>query len=63
MLLIILALAILTAGLSLIAAGVVVVLKSNNKLAGWVVLAVGIVFLLVPVLILIGNIFTRSISG
>jgi len=42
----ILLLAILLTGLVLLAAGVVVLLKTKNKLAGWVVVAVGLVFTL-----------------
>ena len=42
----ILLLAILLTGLVLLAAGVIVLLKAKNKLAGWVVVAVGMVFTL-----------------
>jgi len=42
----ILLLAILLTGLILLAAGVIVLLKAKNKLAGWVVVAVGMVFTL-----------------
>jgi len=42
----ILLLAILLTGLVLVAAGIVVLLKSRNKLAGWIMLAAGIVFTL-----------------
>lgn len=40
----ILLLALMLTGLVLVATGIVVLLKSNNKLAGWIVLAVGATF-------------------
>jgi hypothetical protein len=63
MLIFIFLLTILLTALALIAAGVVVLLKSKNKLAGWVVLAVGIAFLLVPVLFITTTILTGTITG
>jgi hypothetical protein len=63
MLIFIFLLSTLLTALALIAAGVVVLLKSKNKLAGWVVLAVGIAFLLVPVLFITTTILTGTITG
>jgi hypothetical protein len=63
MLIIIFLLSILLTALALIAAGVVVLLKSDKKLAGWVVLAVGIAFLLVPILFITTTMVARTITG
>lgn len=52
--------AILLTGLVLLAVGIVVLLKSKNKLAGWVVMAVGGVFTLFSVAIFLMLTITSS---
>ncbi len=52
--------AILLTGLVLVAVGIVVVLKTRNKLAGWIVTAVGIVFTLFPIAIFLMLTITTS---
>lgn len=63
MVLTVLVLAILLAGSALLAAGIVVLLKSKNKLAGLVVLAVGVAFILVPVLFILSQMVTIRVTG
>ncbi len=59
----ILLLAILLTGLVLLAVGIVLLLKVKNKLAGWVVTTVGLVFTLFSVAIFLSLIITTSIQG
>ncbi len=59
----ILMLAILLTGLVLLATGVVVLLKVKNKIAGWVIVAIGLVFTLFSVAIFLSLIITTSIQG
>jgi hypothetical protein len=59
----ILLLTILLTGLVLLAVGIVLLLKAKNKLAGWVVAAVGLVFTLFSVAIFLSFIITTSIHG
>jgi hypothetical protein len=59
----ILLLAILLTGLVLLAVGIILLLKAKNKLAGWVVAAVGLVFTLFSVAIFLSLIITTSIQG
>jgi hypothetical protein len=63
MLITILLLAILLTGLVLLATGIVVLLKAKNKLAGWVVVAVGLVFTLFSSAIFLMLIITTSTSS
>lgn len=63
MVLLVISLAILLTGAALIAAGIVVLIKSSNRLAGWVVLAVGIAFIVVPVLFILSQMVVRTVSG
>jgi len=63
MLITILLLAILLTGLVLLATGIVVLLKAKNKLAGWVVVAVGLVFTLFSSAIFLMVIITTSTSS
>ncbi len=55
-------LSILITGLALLAAGLVVLLKSSQKLAGWIVIGVGIVFIVVPVLLILATVITTTIQ-
>jgi len=59
----ILLLAILLTGLVLLAVGIVILLKSKNKLAGWVALAVGLVFSLFSAAIFLMLTITTSVQG
>ena len=59
----ILLLATLLTGLVLMAVGIVLLLKAKNKLVGWVVAAVGLVFTLFSVAIFLSLIITTSIQG
>jgi hypothetical protein len=59
----ILLLTILLTGLVLLAVGIVLLLKAKNKLAGWVVAAVSLVFTLFSVAIFLSFIITTSIHG
>jgi len=59
----ILLLAILLTGLVLLAAGVVVLLKTKNKIAGWVVVAVGLVFTLFSSTIFLMLTITTTVSS
>ncbi len=55
--------AILLTGLVLLAVGIVVLLKSTNKLAGWVVAAVGLVFTVFSIGIYLLLTITTSIQS
>ena len=59
----ILLLTILLTGLVLLAVGTVVLLKTNNKLAGWVVVAVGLVFTFFSIAIFALLTITTSVQG
>lgn len=59
----ILLMAILLTGLVLLAVGIVVLLKTKNKLAGWVVAAVGMVFTIVSTAVFLMLIITTSVQG
>lgn len=50
-------------GLILLVIGAILLLKVKNKLAGWLVAAVGVVFTLVPLLIFLGMVITRRVQG
>jgi len=63
MLITILLLAILLTGLVLLATGIVVLVKAKNKLAGLVVVAVGLVFTLFSSAIFLMLIITTSTSS
>lgn len=55
--------AILLTGLVLLAAGIVVLLKAKNKLAGGIVVAVGIVFILFSTAIFLMLTITTSVQS
>jgi ABC-type proline/glycine betaine transport system permease subunit len=59
----ILMLGILLTGLVLLAVGLVLLLKAKNKIAGWVVVAVGMVFTLFSIAIFTLLTITTSIQG
>jgi hypothetical protein len=59
----ILMLAILLTGLVLLATGVVVLLKAKNKIAGWVIVAIGLVFTLFSSVIFLMLTITTSTSS
>lgn len=63
MLITIVLLAILLTGLVLMAAGIVVLLKAKNKLAGWIVTAVGLVFTVFPIAIYLMITITASFNS
>jgi hypothetical protein len=63
MFLTIILLALMLTGLVLVASGIVVLLKSNNKFAGWVVLAVGVVFSLFSGGVFLFLTITTSVGG
>ncbi len=56
-------LTILLTGLVLLVAGIVVLIKSRNKLAGWLVVAVGAVFTLFSVAIFLMLTITSSVQS
>jgi len=55
--------ATLLTGLVLLVAGIVVLLKSNNKLAGWIVAAVGMVFTLFSIAVFLMLTITTSFQS
>jgi hypothetical protein len=63
MLITILLLAILLAGLVLLAVGIVLLFKVKNKLAGWVSVAVGVAFTMFANAIILMLTITTSIQG
>lgn len=63
MFLTILLLAILLTGLVLLAVGIVLLLKAKNKLAGWVMVAAGLVFTLLASGIFLMLTITASTSS
>ncbi len=56
-------LAILLVGLVLLAVGIVLLLKAKNKLAGWVIVAVGLVFTMFSSAIFLMLTVTTSVTG
>jgi len=59
----ILLLGVLLFGLILLAVGVVLLIKVKNKLAGFLAIAVGLVFTLVSLTIFLSLIITTSVQG
>jgi uncharacterized membrane protein len=59
----ILLLGVLLFGLILLAVGVVLLIKVKNKLAGFLAIAVGLVFTLVSLTIFLSVIITTSVQG
>ena len=55
--------AILLTGLVLLVTGIIVLLKSNNKLAGWIVAAIGTVFTLFSIAVFLMLTITTSIQS
>ncbi len=56
-------LSILLTGLVLLAVGIIVLLKSSNKLAGWIVAAVGLVFTLFSIAVFLMLTITTSVQS
>jgi len=56
-------LGVLLFGLILLAVGVVLLIKVKNKLAGFLAIAVGLVFTLVSLTIFLSLIITTSVQG
>ena len=56
-------LGVLLLGLILLAVGVVLLIKVKNKLAGFLAIAVGLVFTLVSLTIFLSLIITTSVQG
>ena len=59
----ILLLGVLLFGLILLAVGIVLLIKVKNKLAGFLAIAVGLVFTLVSLTIFLSLIITTSVQG
>lgn len=56
-------LAVLLTGLVLLGTGVVVLLKAKNKLAGWIMIAIGVMFTLFSLGIYLALTITTSTSS